>query len=203
MYPTLQDEGVRERVLSILRSGGVIVLPTDTLPGMSALGSSQSAVARIGAIKGASTGHAFVWLASSANMVAEYVSSFGCESREQLETHWPAPLTVVLPAGNKCPGWVGPTLAIRVPKHDALRDLIAVLDEPMVSSSVNRTGDPPLMTADAIGEQFSRSFDMIVGDTIVGDTIGDGEATMQASTIVDLCGDEPKLLRQGSYTWTA
>jgi L-threonylcarbamoyladenylate synthase len=192
MFPTLQDESTRDRVLSILRSGGVIVLPTDTLPGMSALVSSQSAVARIGAIKGASAGRAFVWLASSADMVSEYVSSFGCESRETLEARWPAPLTVVLPASSKVPGWVGDTVAIRVPQNDALRELIAVLNEPMVSTSVNRTGEPPLTTAALIGEQFGRSFDMIV----------DGEATEQASTIVDLCGDEPKLLRQGSYTWT-
>jgi tRNA threonylcarbamoyl adenosine modification protein (Sua5/YciO/YrdC/YwlC family) len=178
----------------VLARGGVAVLPTDTLYGLSARLTSEEGVRRISAIKRAPNDRRYILLASSVDMVQRFVRSFGCASREALAAAWPAPLSVILPAGPACPAWVGPTVAIRVPAHAPLRALIERLGEPIVSTSVNRTGAAPLDDPHAVRREMGREVDLIV--------TGDG-ADHRASTIVDLSGKAPRLVRRGGYAWDA
>jgi L-threonylcarbamoyladenylate synthase len=89
---------------------------------------------------------------------------------------------------------VGPTVAIRVPAHAPLCAVIEKVGEPIVSTSVNRTGTPPLDDAQAILREFGEEVDAVFERTGPG-----GEP----STIVDLCGKTPRVVRGGSYTWEA
>jgi len=180
------------RALELLRSEGVVVLPTDTLYGFHAALSSEAGAHRIRALKGGDPARRLVVLAANIEMVSRFVASFGCSSREELEGRWPSKLTVVVPTGGDCPPWVGDTVAVRVPDLLFLREIIDALGEPIVSTSVNRAGEPPQNDPVKISQQFD--VDLVVA----GEMSGAG-----ASTIVDLCGDEPRVLRAGDYAWVA
>jgi L-threonylcarbamoyladenylate synthase len=188
------DPRARELAGETLARGGVVVLPTDTLFGFSARLSAEDAVHRISAAKRAPNDRRYILLASSVDMVARYVRSFGCTTRADLAARWPAPLSVILPAGPACPPWVGPTVAIRVPALEPLRELIERLGEPIVSTSVNRAGEEPLEDAHAIRCEFAAEVDLIV----LGPALERGP-----STLVNLCGDVPRVVRRGRYAWPA
>ncbi len=174
--------------------GAVVALPTDTLYGFSAVLTHEAAVRRIASIKRTPEDRRFIVLAASIEMVAKYVASFGCTTREELAARWPAPFTAILPTGPSCPAWVGPTVAIRVPAWEPLRALVARVGEPIVSTSVNRTGEPPLDDAHAILREFGEDIDAVFERTRAGGA---------ASTVVDFCGKSPRVVRAGSYAWDA
>jgi L-threonylcarbamoyladenylate synthase len=177
-----------------LLRGGVVVLPTDTLYGFSARISAEDAVRRISAIKRAHNDRRYIVLASSMHMVDRCVRSYGCASRDALAARWPAPLSVILPSGPTLPAWAGPTVAVRIPALESLRTLIASLGEPIVSTSVNRAGEEPLSDAHDIRREFSSEVDLIVTGEVPGGI---------SSTLVDLCGAAPHVIREGAYAWTA
>ena len=87
------DDDALDRALDFLRSGGVVVLPTDTIYGFHAAVSSRDAVDRIAELKGSESERRYLLLADSLAMVERYVASFGCTSRAQLSSIWPAPVT--------------------------------------------------------------------------------------------------------------
>ncbi|MCI0452969.1 MAG: threonylcarbamoyl-AMP synthase [Candidatus Latescibacteria bacterium] len=190
----IDDPQVLSLAAEALVRGAVVVLPTDTLYGLSAALSQEAAVRRIAAIKRAPEERRFIVLASSIDMVERYVASFGCASRETLATRWPAPFAAILPSGRACPAWVGPTVAMRVPAFEPMHALIERVGEPIVSTSVNRTGQAPLDDAHAILREFGDQVDAVFERRGGG---GD------ASTIVDLCGKAPRVVRAGSYAWEA
>jgi tRNA threonylcarbamoyl adenosine modification protein (Sua5/YciO/YrdC/YwlC family) len=192
VFPSIADEKTRQQAREVLAAGGVVVLPTDTLYGLSAAVSSGQAVRRIAAIKGAANRTQFLLLADSVGMVETFVRSFGCVDRARLERIWPAPVTVILPAGDRCPAWLGETVAFRVPDHAMLRDIIRHLGEPIVSTSINRTGESPMLDLGKIGDRFGDLVDLVVA--------GDVNSEL-ASTIVDLTGESPEVVRRGDYEW--
>ncbi len=188
----VDDPRVQVLAAEALVRGAVVALPTDTLFGFSAALSHDAAVRRIAAIKRAPEDRRFIVLASSIDMVARYVSSFGCSTRDALASRWPAAFTAILPAGPSCPAWVGPTVALRVPAWEPLRAVIARVGEPIVSTSVNRTGAPALDDAHDILREFGDDIDAVF------ERAGAGGG---ASTIVDLCGNAPRVVRAGAYAW--
>jgi L-threonylcarbamoyladenylate synthase len=190
----LDDPRGADLAWETLRDGGVAVLPTDTLPGLSAALSSDEGVRRISAIKRAPTDRRYIVLASSIDMVDGLVRSYGCASREHLASIWPAPLSVILPSGPACPAWMGPTIAIRVPALAPLRAVIERLGTPIVSTSVNRAGDAPLVDARDIEREMGGEVDLIVTGP---------PAPGAASTLVDLTRTTPRVVRRGSYAWGA
>ncbi len=188
------DDNVRRDALRILKQGGVVVLPTDTLYGISAAAASRDGVERIRAIKRSEDERLFIVLASSIDMVEASTRSFGCASRELLSAVWPAPMTAIFPVGAARAGWMGDTVAVRVPDVPPLLDLIAALGEPIVSTSVNRGGEAPYASLSKITAEFGSEVDLIVA----GES---PETTAVASTIVDFTGDEPVVIRKGDFAW--
>jgi L-threonylcarbamoyladenylate synthase len=187
------EAGASDLVVRTLRDGGVVILPTDTIYGFSTPLSSESGIRRIAAIKGNGEERQFLFLASSVAMVERYIHSWGCTDRALMEDIWPAPLTAVLPAGRICPIWVGRTIALRVPAYPALADIIDRVGEPIVSTSVNRSGEPPLADIETIEAIYGHQVDLLVEDNVATEHV--------ASTVVDFTGDVPVLLRQGEYYW--
>ncbi|HEU4366441.1 MAG TPA: L-threonylcarbamoyladenylate synthase [Candidatus Krumholzibacteria bacterium] len=188
----IDDARSADMAYEVLARGGVAVLPTDTLYGLSARISSEEGIRRISAAKGAPNDRRYILLASSIEMTDRFVRSYGCGSRAMLAAAWPAPLSVIVPAGPDCPAWVGPTVAIRVPALAPLRALIERLGEPIVSTSVNRTGSAPLDDPHEIRREMGAEVDLILTG---------GDANHAASTIVDLSGKSPGVVRRGSYDW--
>jgi L-threonylcarbamoyladenylate synthase len=177
-----------------LGRGGVIVLPTDTIYGFSAALNDRDACDSILALKGSREARRFICLADSIAMVDAYVDGWGSSSRADLAAMWPAPLTVVLPAGARCPRWVGDTVAFRVPDNDLVRRVVAALGQPIVSTSVNRSGEPPINDIDVIENLFGEK----VGLAIVR---SESTASGMASTVVDVTVSPARVLRRGSYAW--
>ncbi|HET6463014.1 MAG TPA: L-threonylcarbamoyladenylate synthase [Candidatus Krumholzibacteria bacterium] len=190
----IDDARTLDLARETLSKGGVVVLPTDTLYGFSARLSAENAVHRISDIKHANQDRRYIVLASSMAMVDRCVQSYGCTTRESLAKRWPSPLSVILPSGPSLPAWVGPTVAVRIPALESLRMLIAALGEPIVSTSVNRTGQEPLHDAHEIRREFSSEVDLIVMGEVPGAV---------SSTLVDLCGETPKVIREGAYAWAS
>ncbi len=187
------DPRAKPEIVDILRKGGVVVLPTDTLYGFSTPMSSEIGIKRIASIKGNGEERQFIFLASGITMVENYIDSWGCAEKGLLEDIWPAPLTAVFPSGKSCPVWVGGTIALRVPALDPLLEIIHELGEPIVSTSINRSGERPLTRIKEIERIYGERVDLIVS----------GEGTLEnfSSTIVDFSEDIPVLVRQGSYHW--
>jgi L-threonylcarbamoyladenylate synthase len=188
----IEDARTLDLARETLARGGVVVLPTDTLYGFSAKLSAEDAIRRISAVKHANHDRRYIVLASSIDMVDGCVQSYGCATREMLATRWPAPLSVILPSGPTLPAWVGPTVAVRIPALEPLRELIAALGEPIVSTSVNRTGQEPFHDVHEIRREFSTEVDLIVTGEVPGAV---------SSTLVDLCGKSPRVVREGAYAW--
>jgi L-threonylcarbamoyladenylate synthase len=179
-----------ERALS---RGGVAVIPTDTLYGLSTPISSRAGHDRVVAIKGGEAKRRFLYLASSIDMVARFIGDWGCASRAVLDRVWPAPLTAVFRARPDRPEWVSGTIALRVPANDWLRRVIGAVGEPILSTSVNEAGTPPLESPDDIERTFGSRVDLVVD----GGRLAGGKP----STLVDFTGSAPVVLREGAYVW--
>jgi L-threonylcarbamoyladenylate synthase len=183
------------KVTSVLARDGVVILPTDTIYGLSAPIASRAGYEQVVSLKRGETERRFIYLADSIEMVSRYVAGWGCASEEALRQIWPAALTAILPSGREVPDWVGESIAFRVPESPELRAIIGAVGQPILSTSVNRSGEPPLRDVDAIAEAFDREVELMV--------IGEVDIAAAASTIVDFTGDRPRLIRRGGYAWPA
>jgi L-threonylcarbamoyladenylate synthase len=177
----------------ILSRGGVVLLPTDTIYGLHAVATDASAIDRIVAIKGRDETKPFVVLGSSVAQLESIGVVFNETSRIVLQELWPGPLTVVAPLKNKIAASRGnETIAVRVPSLDWLRDLIQMTG-PLASTSVNRSGEPPLISPKQLpNETFAR----------VDASVDIGPLEGQPSTIFDFSSPEPRLIREGDTLFT-
>lgn len=130
---------------AILRAGGVLLLETDTLPGLHARADREDATARIAALKGHPAGRPLLVLAAGWEDAARLTLTLDRPQEEFCRRCWPGPFSLILPARPGLPRVVAPqgTVAIRVPAPAALRDLIRAAGFPLVSTSANLTGRPP------------------------------------------------------------
>ena len=163
------DESLREQLLEAsarLREGGLVAFPTETVYGVGADARSTAAVERIFVAKGRpSDNPLIVHVATIAAAEALAVDVSGAE-RRLMETFWPGPLTIVLPAR---PGAVSPrvtagldTVAVRLPSHPVARELIALAGVPVAAPSANRSGRPSPTRADHVREDLMGRIDGIV-----------------------------------------
>ena len=182
------DEAVR-----LLRAGGVVVFPTDTLYGLGVDAFSVSALERVCAIKGRPSGLALPLLVScweQVNLVASDVPEAGSRLASKF---WPGPLTLVLPKLAQLPDLVtgdGDTVAVRMPAHAVAMALIRQLSRPITGTSANRSGSPDLLTLEAVKAQLGDLVDYVISSGPVPNGM--------PSTVVDVTSNEPQLLRQGA-----
>jgi tRNA threonylcarbamoyl adenosine modification protein (Sua5/YciO/YrdC/YwlC family) len=169
-----------DEIGALLRSGGIVLLPTDTIYGLHGLADDASA-AKIAAIKGRDQEKRFVIIAAS---IAQLRSS-GAEIPSMLHNIWPAPLTAVLRRGAE-------TIAARVPDLKWLRDLLERTG-PLISTSANRTSEPPITIPDALSTELLRAIDGIVDA---------GPRDGKPSAIVDFTETEPRFIREGDPGFT-
>ena len=177
---------------AIIRSGGVAVLPTDTIYGLHADAANESGIEKVINIKGRGENPVFILLASGIDMAGLVVSSWEHESRELLGSAWPAPLTALLPAAGDLSRYIcrEGKVAVRVPDYPWLRDLIEMIGYPIISTSVNRSGERPLIDFREIRKRFD-SLDLYVR--------GDDMSCGAPSTIIDFTFQPPLLVRSGAF----
>jgi len=170
------DTAAIAEIAEILLRGGVALLPTDTIYGLHAVATNEAAVARIAELKGRGDDKPFVVIAASAAQLRD----FGAEVPADLETLWPAPLTAVLRRGAG-------TVAARVPDLAWLRVLL-VQTGPLVSTSANRAGEPPILEVGELANEIADGLDAVLDS---------GRREGKPSTIVDFTGSQPRLIREG------
>jgi L-threonylcarbamoyladenylate synthase len=184
------------KTAAVLASGGIAVLPTDTIYGFHCAVSNRRAIEMILKLKGRRARGGFILLAADAAMAGSLVARWPGESRKTLLRIWPAPLTAILPARGKLSPLLSPggRVAVRVPARADLRALIETIGEPVVSTSVNLSGSEPMTEIAAIRKAFPG---------LGGYLSRRGRGSALPSTIVDFTVDAPILVRAGGYPWPA
>ncbi len=185
------------RAVDVLRGGGVVAIPTETVYGLAADAANAAAVARVYAIKGRPAGHPLIVHAHVLAALDGYIETVTPRMRRLAERFWPGPLTVVVARGPRTPLAVTggqETVAVRVPDHPLTQAILAELGRPLVAPSANRFGRVSPTTAAHVRDDLGDEVDLIVdgGETRVG----------VESTIVDLTADVPAVLRAGAITPT-
>jgi L-threonylcarbamoyladenylate synthase len=182
-----------DKAAHILRDGGLVAFPTETVYGLGADATSDRAVARVYEAKGRpSFNPLIVHLTSLA--AAERLGHFPTGARLLAETFWPGPLTLVLPRRDACPvsllASAGlASLALRVPAHPMAQTLLAAVARPIVAPSANPSGRVSPTTAGHVRAGLGAKVDLILD--------GGPSAVGVESTIVGFLGDDPELLRPG------
>lgn len=155
-----------EEALKVLKAGGVILYPTDTVWGLGCDATNEAAVAKIYAIKRRAEAKAMIMLVDSADNLARYVKTVPEAAAELIEAaDGTAPLTLILPDGCAVAGNLLPdqeSIAIRIPNHKFCIDLLRKLRRPLVSTSANISGEPTPATFAEISEIIKSSVDYIV-----------------------------------------
>ncbi|MBL8906793.1 MAG: threonylcarbamoyl-AMP synthase [Rhizobiales bacterium] len=177
----------------ILRDGGLVAFPTETVYGLGADATSDRAVARVYEAKGRPTFNPLIVHVPDL-AAAEKLGEFPAPARRLAEVFWPGPLTIVVPRRKDCPvsllASAGlPSLALRVPAHPIAQGLLKAVDRPVVAPSANPSGRMSPTTAAHVRAGLGRKVDLIL----------DGGACRVGveSTIVGFLGREPQLLRPG------
>ncbi len=178
-------------------AGSVVVLPTDTLYGIGADAFNPAAVTSLLAAKGRGRDMPVPVLVGSWHTIDGLVSAVSGQARDLVEAFWPGALTLVVEHAPSLAWDLGDargTVALRMPLHPVALELLAQTG-PMAVSSANVTSMPPAVTAQQAYEQLGESVSVYLD--------GGQAPAGQASTIVDLTGTVPVLLRQGAVSVAA
>jgi L-threonylcarbamoyladenylate synthase len=181
------DDAVR-----VLREGGVVAIPTDTVYGLAAACDDDEAIDRIFHIKGRSARVAMPLLLHDAASIHNYVSSVPHTLWALAEAFWPGPLTLVVPKNGEVSSRLtagGDTVGLRVPDHWVPRYIVESLGKAITGTSANISGSPSLMTAEAVEASLGHVVDLVVN--------GGPANQPAASTVVDLTGENWKIIRHG------
>jgi L-threonylcarbamoyladenylate synthase len=191
-----RDEAIEDQIESAVRTlknGGVVAIPTDTLYGLAACAFNVAAVERVFHLKGRPAGMALPLLLADADDVLKCAVDVPEVAWELVERFWPGALTLVMKKASSVPDIVTAgmnTVALRVPDHHIPRTIARKLGAPITGTSANRSGSPGLTTAQVVRDEFGSALDLIVDG---GETQGG-----VASTVLDMTGKRPRILRQGA-----
>ena len=190
---TAPEREVLERVVEALTAGQVIAYPTDTFYGLGADPMSEAAVEALYRAKGRATSEALPLIASDLDKIEAHLGRLPAIARRLAAAFWPGPLTLVVPKGSaKLAAGVTAgrdTVAIRVPAHLVARAVAQAIGGLVTSTSANRSGQPPASTAQDVLRTLGHDVAFVLDG---GPTTG-----QSASTIVDVTGAHPTLIRPG------
>ena len=180
---------------SVLRKGGVVIFPTETVYGIGAAADSWCGSCELFDIKVRPLDKPMPWLVEGADDLDRYGTAVPDYARELAGAFWPGGLTLVVDANET----VGTdfrdergTIALRAPDHEVVQELIRASGSPIAATSANTSGRPPAATFPDLEERIVAAADVALdgGESEVG----------VASTVVDCTGTEPKVLREGPIT---
>ncbi len=190
----IKDEELKEAA-RILRSGGLVAFPTETVYGLGGNALDEDAARKIYAAKGRPSDNPLIAHVSCVEEVEPLVKEIPEAGRKLMEAFWPGPLTMIFPKSEKVPyGTTGglDTVAIRMPDDPVANRLIALAGVPVAAPSANTSGRPSPTTADHVWQDMNGRIDMIID----GGPVGIGVE----STIVDVSSAVPAVLRPGAIT---
>jgi tRNA threonylcarbamoyl adenosine modification protein (Sua5/YciO/YrdC/YwlC family) len=180
-----------DRVAEVLGAGGLAVLPTETVYGLAALASDATATGLLFDRKGRAPDVPVAVLCADAEQALALADAPPERARELAVAHWPGPLTMVLRRRADL-GWAlgepTATIGVRCPDHDLVR-AVARRIGPLATTSANRHGQPTPPSARRAAAQLLGPVDLVVDGGTLGGT---------PSTVVELTGVAPRILRQGA-----
>lgn len=193
IYPENPNEKEIQKVVKILKEGGLVIYPTDTVYGLGCDITNTKALERIAKLKGTKLEKAnFSFVCNDLSNISEYVKNLDTTSFKILKRALPGPYTFILEGNNNLPKEFKKkkTVGIRVPDNNIALELVKQLGNPIVSTSIydddeviEYTTDPEL-----IFEKWQDKVDAVIDG---------GYGANVASTIIDLTGPEPEVLREG------
>ncbi len=179
----------------ILREGGLVAIPTETVYGLAANALDENAVRKIFVAKGRPSDNPLIVHISKVEEIEALVRDFTPEAQRLAEAFWPGPLTIILKKSDVIPDVISgglDTVAIRLPAHPVAREIIEAAGCPLAAPSANLSGSPSPTKASHVIDDLSGKIDAIVdaGTCSVG----------LESTVISLCTSMPKVLRPGAVT---
>ena len=188
-------QGQVDKGIAILKKGGLVAFPTDTIYGLGACFSNLAAVERVYRVKQRPRSMGLPLLLSEKAQISEVAEHVLPVVWLLVDRFLPGALTIVLPKYDSVPDIVtggGETVAIRIPAHPVPISLIKGIGSPIVGTSANVSGRPSSLTADEVYSQFGDEIDLVIDG---GRCFGGKE-----STIVDVTGEVPRVLREGAIS---
>lgn len=189
---TAPESATIARAAAVIRTGGLVAFPTETVYGLGADGLNEEAVARIFAAKGRPEAKGLILHLSEPGEARE-VAVVSPMAERLMTAFFPGPLTLILPARPIVPAATrggGPTVAVRMPDHAVARALVAAAGRPIAAPSANPSGALPPRTAAEVLAGLDGRFDLLLdaGSTPLG----------TPSTLLDLTQTPPQILRHGA-----
>lgn len=178
------DPAVLAETAAIVRAGGLVAFPTETVYGLGADAANPKAVDRLNQVKGRPPAKPYSVHVHSAEQLSAFVDDIPPLAQRLMARFWPGPLTIVLPARD------GRTLGFRFPDHPVARAFLKACGMPVVAPSANRSGSPPPTDA-------SEVLAALDGDV---DGVLDGGPTRfgRESSVVEVIGDRLEIRREGA-----
>lgn len=192
---TAIDESEVARAVDVLRGGGLVALPTETVYGLGADASDDDAVRRVFAVKGRPADHPLIVHIADVERLDDWAADVPSTARRLAAAFWPGPLTLLLWRGPNVSDVVTggrPTIAVRVPDHPLALAVLRAFGGGIAAPSANRFGKVSPTTAAHVRSDLGDDVDLVLdgGPCTVG----------VESTIVDLTGPRPVVLRVGAIT---
>jgi len=193
IYEDKPNEAAIKKVVDVLKSGGLVIYPTDTVYGLGCDITNSKALERIAKIKGIKLEKAnFSFVCSDLSNLSDYVRQIDTATFKILKRSLPGPYTFILPGGNDLPKEFRKkkTVGIRVPNNNIALEIVKMLGNPIVSTSIHDDDEVLEYSTDPelIFEKWQHLVDLVI-DGGYGDNVG--------STIIDLSGYEPVVIREG------
>jgi L-threonylcarbamoyladenylate synthase len=189
------DGAAIARAVQVLREGGIVAFPTDTVYGVGAHAFLPAAVQQLYVVKRRPADKAIPLLIPGASALSQAAVAIPDVAYELAARFWPGALTLVLRRGKRVSDAVtagGDTVALRAPDHPVVQALLAALGAPLAATSANLSGQPPPATADGVLAQLDGRIDLILD----GGTCPQGVP----STVLDLIVSPPRILRAGGVS---
>lgn len=184
-----------EQAVAIIKSGGVVGLPTETVYGLGANALDSSAVEKIFEAKGRPKDNPMIVHISCIDEVYSLVEKFPEKAKLLAEKYWPGPLTIIMPKSDKVPDRTSgnlDTVAVRMPSHPVMREVIKKSGCPIAAPSANLSGSPSPTNAKYVFDDMNGRIPLILDG-------GECEVGLE-STVITLAGEKPRLLRPGGIT---
>ncbi len=194
LHPDTPQVRHLERIAEVLQRDGVIAYPTDTLFGLGCLASRKKAVDRVQQLKVRDPKKPMSMLCADMEMLSRYARHLDTPTFRLLKQLLPGPYTVLLPASREVPRYLQnkQVVGLRIPDSPFCKALLTLLGEPIITTSVVLPGQAMLNTAWELEEELGHALELIVDC---------GQPEGIPSTILDLCEEEPKLVRLGAGPW--
>lgn len=194
IYPENPDPRKIQQVVNVLRDGGIIIYPTDTVYGMGCDIFNQKAIERICLIKGVKPKKQnFSFICYDLSNISEYTRALSTPVFKMMKKALPGPFTFILEANNNVPKLLNnkkKTVGIRVPDHSIPRTLVKELGQPILTTSIRDEDDVIEYSTDPelIFEKFRDLVDLVIDG---------GYGNNVASTVIDCSGEQIEVLREG------